>query len=139
MRRFYWFLLLNALKAAAAHAVDPNAITFRAEVQPLLHTYCFKCHGGEKVKGDVSLAPFNDDGAVQSDPKLWGMRSRQRISRGWFLSNPTVRNPNGRLRARISSGLRGARFVDRSSLAKSSDISISLIRPTSAALRSTRH
>jgi hypothetical protein len=71
MRRFYWFLLLNALKAAAAHAVDPNAIAFRADVQPLLNTYCFKCHGGEKVKGDVSLAPFNDDGAVQTDPKLW--------------------------------------------------------------------
>jgi hypothetical protein len=57
---------------AVARGADPAAsLTFQKEIHPLLRTYCYKCHTGDKVKGDISLAGFTNDSAVQSDPKLW--------------------------------------------------------------------
>src|SRR3954463_4061314 len=64
-------VILALLLAFPARADDPAALMFARDVQPLLRTYCFDCHGGDKHKGDISLAPFPDDQAVQSDPKLW--------------------------------------------------------------------
>src|SRR4051794_27461983 len=65
------FLILAFALAVPVRAQDPATLTFARDVQPLLQTYCFTCHGGDKQKGDVSLAPFKDDQAVQSDPWLW--------------------------------------------------------------------
>lgn len=64
-------LLLMLLAAGTSHAADPAALIFQKDIQPLLATYCYNCHGGEKVKGDISLAPFKTEDAIQSDPKLW--------------------------------------------------------------------
>jgi hypothetical protein len=64
-------VILAFVLALPTRADDPATLTFVKDVQPLLQTYCFDCHGGDKHKGDVSLAPFKDDQAVQSDPKLW--------------------------------------------------------------------
>ena len=68
-----WILLiLMVVQCAVAHAADPAAaLRFEKDVRPLLQTHCYKCHTGEKVKGDISLAPFTDDSSIQSDPKLW--------------------------------------------------------------------
>ena len=35
----------------------------------LLETYCFKCHGAEKPKGNLNLSLFKDAAAFQRDPK----------------------------------------------------------------------
>lgn len=64
-------LILFFLIAGSARAADPAALLFQKDIQPLLTTYCYKCHTGDKVKGDISLAPFKNEDAVQSDPKLW--------------------------------------------------------------------
>src|SRR5689334_15623369 len=57
--------------ASSALAADPSALQFDKDIAPVLNTFCSKCHTGDKVKGDISLAPFKNDDAVQSDPKLW--------------------------------------------------------------------
>jgi hypothetical protein len=56
---------------ARAAAPPPAAADFAKDVRPLLETYCFKCHAGEKVKGDVNLAGYKDADAVQRAPKFW--------------------------------------------------------------------
>jgi hypothetical protein len=64
-------LILFLLPTLARAEVDPATLTFSHDIQPLLQTYCSKCHLGDHSKGDVSLAPFKNDDAVQADPRLW--------------------------------------------------------------------
>jgi len=64
-------LILLFLAAATSRAADPATLAYEKDIHPLLATYCSNCHLGDKVKGDISLAPFKNDDAVQSDPKLW--------------------------------------------------------------------
>src|SRR2546430_7143504 len=71
MLRLASFLFLVAGTMTARSADPAASLTFQKDIHPLLRTYCYKCHTGDKVKGDLSLAPFTDDAAVQSDPKLW--------------------------------------------------------------------
>lgn len=44
---------------------------FATDARPLLQKYCLNCHGGEKVKGDVTLSAVADEQGVLTDPKLW--------------------------------------------------------------------
>jgi len=60
-----------AFSARAESATDPAALSYTKTIRPLLTTYCGKCHGADQAKGDISLAAFTKEDAVQSDPKLW--------------------------------------------------------------------
>jgi len=44
-----------------------------AEVQPLLETYCYKCHGQGKKKGGLALDGFKSVEASLQDHKTWGI------------------------------------------------------------------
>src|SRR5258708_1843041 len=69
-RPFLSTILLCALicPCLAKGQVEPK---FEQELRPVLETYCFKCHGQGKTKGDVNLTTYADAAAVQHDPKLW--------------------------------------------------------------------
>src|SRR5690349_18927590 len=57
---------------AAERAEDASSNTSYAnEIRPLIETYCLKCHGPEKAKGDVNFATVKDESAVLRDPKFW--------------------------------------------------------------------
>jgi hypothetical protein len=59
-------LLVSALAAAEA------APDFAHGIRPLLETYCFKCHGPEKRKGDVDLAAIaGDEDAARRATRVW--------------------------------------------------------------------
>ena len=47
------------------------AADFVKDVRPLLESYCFKCHGGTKKKGDVALDIYATADAAAKDPKVW--------------------------------------------------------------------
>jgi mono/diheme cytochrome c family protein len=65
------FALILMTAACPLRGADVASLRFEKDVRPLLETYCFACHGGEKVKGDVNFAPARSDYAIQADPKLW--------------------------------------------------------------------
>jgi hypothetical protein len=71
MPRALFLILALALAHFASAQADPATLSYAKHVQPLLQTYCAKCHLGDHTKGDISLAPFANDDAVQSDPRLW--------------------------------------------------------------------
>lgn len=51
-----------------------DAETFQAshkELQPLLETYCLKCHNADKAKAGVKLDHFKGLDTVSHDPKTW--------------------------------------------------------------------
>jgi hypothetical protein len=62
--------------ALAVLLLTPLAATARADgfdrnVRPLVQKHCLRCHGGEKPKGGVNLAKFEDEESLRSDPELW--------------------------------------------------------------------
>ncbi len=65
-------LILTTAAGLPLRAADVASLRFDKDVRPLLETYCFNCHGGgDKAKGDVTLASAKSDDAIQADPKLW--------------------------------------------------------------------
>jgi mono/diheme cytochrome c family protein len=71
MRRALLAALIFTTAGLPLCAGDVTSLRFEKDVRPLLETYCFNCHGGDKVKGDVSLASAKSDEAIQAGPKLW--------------------------------------------------------------------
>jgi hypothetical protein len=61
-------LLLSA--SLIAEEIEPFATTHK-ELQPLLETYCIKCHGSSKAKAGVNLEVFKGIDSVSHDPKTW--------------------------------------------------------------------
>jgi hypothetical protein len=59
-------LLLAPLAAAPARGDG-----FDRNVRPLVQKHCLRCHGGEKPKGGVNLAKFEDEESLRGDPELW--------------------------------------------------------------------
>src|SRR5689334_12497906 len=62
--------------AATAFATQPNEATLRStypsELQPLLKTYCYDCHGGAgTTEGDINLATMTDWEAAAKQPRTW--------------------------------------------------------------------
>ena len=64
-------LLLPLLLALAAPRGEAAA-DFAGEVQPLLETYCYQCHGNGKKKGGLALDGFKTPDALLNDQKTWG-------------------------------------------------------------------
>ena len=62
---------VTGLTSAAPAVASPPPAGFEQDVLPLLERYCYQCHGPDKHKGDVTLAPFKDKAAVQREPGLW--------------------------------------------------------------------
>ena len=83
------FLVAVALAAvaaidAAAPAVaspPPSAVGLETTVQPYLATYCYRCHGEKKHKGDLRLDTLSRDFASGGSAPKW-LEVMERISSG---------------------------------------------------------
>ena len=64
-----WLVVAPLAGAVPARADGPA--DFDGKVRPLLETYCYPCHAGEKVKSDVNLGGYKDVVSIQRDPKQW--------------------------------------------------------------------
>ena len=71
-----WMLLLSLLvgvstgsestKSEADYAAFTKVaeLAYISEIKPLLTTYCVKCHGGEKTKGEVNFSAIRGGAAA---------------------------------------------------------------------------
>ncbi|WP_164976224.1 DUF1592 domain-containing protein [Oleiharenicola lentus] len=59
-------LLLLPATAPAQAAME----TFKKDIQPMLETYCYSCHGEGESEGGVTLDQFKDEASLK-DHKLW--------------------------------------------------------------------
>ncbi len=62
---------IAAIAAVLAAAPAGLAADFATEIKPLFQTYCYKCHGGGKKKGDVVLDTFTSAAEAVKAPKVW--------------------------------------------------------------------
>ena len=78
-RSILLFLSACSLGAGGARAAAPSALEkeFEAKVRPLLASYCFGCHGGEKAKGGINIEDYKSLSAVRRNPKFWKNVVRQ--------------------------------------------------------------
>lgn len=44
---------------------------YQPKVQPLLKTYCYKCHSGDDAEGEIDLESFPTMADVRRSPKVW--------------------------------------------------------------------
>lgn len=70
--KFLAVLLLSATlgRAAYAPASDTPLGSFTRDIQPVLDTYCYDCHGGGFKKGGISLDEFKSDADIRNHA-LW--------------------------------------------------------------------
>ena len=54
-------LLLTIFSARAQADLSPDLDAFQQQIKPLLQTYCVRCHGKSKTKGNITLDPINPD------------------------------------------------------------------------------
>ncbi|HXD00726.1 MAG TPA: DUF1592 domain-containing protein [Verrucomicrobiae bacterium] len=68
-----WPLMLFAgLTCSAATAAElPGAADFHRDIQPILETYCYDCHGDGKSKADVAFDQFDSDQSLLQSRGLW--------------------------------------------------------------------
>src|SRR5688572_19802563 len=71
-------LMVGVLVGADSPAAQREALGVKAEaaytseIKPLLTTYCVKCHGGEKTKGDLNLANYKNGAQALGARTVWG-------------------------------------------------------------------
>ncbi|MDQ5980869.1 MAG: hypothetical protein QG602_3847, partial [Verrucomicrobiota bacterium] len=63
-------LSLCLLLSPAAARAQPAMETFKNDIQPMLETYCYSCHGEGESEGGVTLDQFKDEASLK-DHKLW--------------------------------------------------------------------
>ncbi len=62
---------LDAPPAPPAPGKDAPAPAFTKDLVPFLKTHCYTCHGNGKNRGELTLDKFNDEAAIQKNPKVW--------------------------------------------------------------------
>ncbi len=87
---------LLALRAPA-QPVDPALDTFTREIQPILNTHCYDCHGSGISKGGVVLDEFTSASELK-DPKLW-LRALRNVRSGIMPPSDEPRLPAERVKA----------------------------------------
>ena len=69
-KRFLSFLGFAGL-AISAQAADKSPHDFEKEIKPLLETFCIRCHGERKQKGEVRIDILDPDMIKGMDAEKW--------------------------------------------------------------------
>jgi len=89
--RFLVALSACALLPAVARSAEPAMDLFKKEIQPVLDTYRYGCHGGGIAKGGVTLDEFANTKELK-DHALW-LRALRNVRSGIM---PPADEPNSR-------------------------------------------
>ena len=67
-----WLSVVLPVMMLGGLTVHANAVEVPAysDVKPLMERYCFECHGGDNVEGDVDYSAFHSNADYLSDPDL---------------------------------------------------------------------
>lgn len=58
--------------AKSEHALGPDLVTYHKQVKPLVATYCLRCHGPKKSKGDIRFDTIDPDIVKGEHTLEWG-------------------------------------------------------------------
>ncbi len=93
-----WMVISLPLSLTFADEAS-RAAAFRDQLQPLLKTYCFECHGTDHAEGDVSLEKYRTVEELSKDRKEW-LRALKQVQLGTMPPEGSVEMDSG-TRARM--------------------------------------
>lgn len=64
-------LVCDTGKSQNARSPKITQAEYSSTIQPLLKTFCFKCHSGETTEADVDLAAFSTIASMSRQTKVW--------------------------------------------------------------------
>jgi mono/diheme cytochrome c family protein len=99
-------LVLALACVRIATAAEDAAAAYQARVQPLLATYCTRCHGTEKQKAKISFAGARGADQLAGERELWFRALDQVDSREMPPENE--KQPSSAERAAIAAWIRGS-------------------------------
>ena len=75
-------LVVLLVGTSITHADDSTKLdaSFPADVQPLLKTYCYECHSGDTIEGELDFAAFTNLSQVRQHTKVWQKVSEMLLS-----------------------------------------------------------
>ncbi|MHB1561064.1 MAG: DUF1592 domain-containing protein [Isosphaeraceae bacterium] len=91
----------------------PVEARFRAEVRPFLETYCIRCHGKEKPKGELDLSGFSTVDSVARDLARWDLVLEQ-IEAGTMPPAKAPRRPDASSRKGVIEWIGAVRRLEAS-------------------------
>ncbi len=62
---------LHAVQSEPVPAPAAGPAIYKAQIEPLLSQYCYRCHGDGKHKGGLALDSYADEAQVLKDRKTW--------------------------------------------------------------------
>src|SRR5277367_767656 len=64
-------LFMLVVAAVSLTGAEPTSVDYEKDIKPLLSTYCYKCHGAEKHKGDLNLSTISNNEKAHQSAKIW--------------------------------------------------------------------
>jgi hypothetical protein len=89
--------IVGAIEVDSEVAVEAR---FRETIRPFLETYCLRCHGSEKPKGDMDLGHFTNAQAVAKDLPRWEL-VREQLDAGSMPPAKAKERPSEREREAV--------------------------------------
>lgn len=94
-----------AIFGAASRSESADA-TFESDIQPLLKTYCYRCHGDGKKKADLALDAYKSEMDIFRDYKVWERVHENLVKREMPPKDPNVPQPTVAERAVLTAWVR---------------------------------
>lgn len=97
--------LLSTVRAAEVS----GATEFHKDIEPILHQYCYDCHGDGEKKGGVAFDEFASDQAILTNRDLWW--TALKYVRAGIMPPPKRDRPTPAEEQRIASWIKSAVFA----------------------------
>ncbi len=85
---------------------EPAVASFEQDIQPLLKTYCYRCHGDGKKKAGLSLDSYKNEMDVVRDYKVWERVHENLAKREMPPKEKDVSQPTSAERTLLASWIR---------------------------------
>lgn len=101
-------ILAGQLLVSAQAAEVSGAAEYHKDIEPVLHQYCFDCHGDGEKKGGVAFDEFASDQAILTNRDLWW--AALKYVRAGIMPPPKKERPTLAEQQRIAGWIKSAVF-----------------------------
>ena len=102
-------ILASQLLTVAQAAEVSGAAEFHKDIEPIIHEYCYDCHGDGEKKGGVAFDEFASDQAILTNRELWW--TALKYLRAGIMPPPKRDRPTPAEKQRIATWVKSAVFA----------------------------
>jgi hypothetical protein len=102
-------LLAGQLLGIARAAEVSGAAAYHKDIEPVIHQYCFDCHGDGEKRGGVAFDEFKSDQSILTNRDLWW--TALKYMRAGIMPPPKKDRPTAAEQQRIAGWIKSAVFT----------------------------